>query len=140
MILVVDDHADTADVLKRLLKMDGYPALSVSTGQAALDYLATNTPDLIILDHWLPDISGFQVFAYLKSTPHLANIPVLMFSANDRSLREEALAKGITAFVTKASLDWNEIRTLLQSLLGPGTLPHHPPAPSPPKSSDRHCG
>src|SRR5579872_6915363 len=71
-------------------------------GRSALEYLAGQTPDLICLDLVLPEVSGYDVCDFIRKTPRLASIPVLMISARtlpaDRAYAEEV---GVSAYLTK---------------------------------------
>ena len=119
MLLVVDDHADTREVLVRLLRRDGYEAASVGSGIDAIEFLQANKPALVILDHSMPGMNGLDVLAQMKRDPRLADVPVIIFSANEGTLREQALQLGAAAYVLKASLDWSILRELIIQLAGP---------------------
>ena len=105
MILVVDDHADTRLVLIRLLKASGYEATGVCDGVRALHFLQTHRPELIILDCHMPCLDGFGVLRAVRSDAALADLHVLMFSA-DPAAEEHALRLGAQGFILKGSLDW----------------------------------
>jgi len=130
MILIVDDHQDTRNVLVRLLRMDGYEARAVSDGNEALSFLKTHVPRLIILDYGLPDMEGLDVFKQIRNDPRLSAVPVIMFSAYEGLRKEKALKAGVDAYVVKATLDWMFLQKEILRLAGPGTLPvTHPPMP-----------
>jgi CheY-like chemotaxis protein len=61
MVIVIDDHDDTRRVLLRLLRMDGYEALSFPSGKEALTYLQSNVPTLVLTDYSMPDMNGLQI-------------------------------------------------------------------------------
>jgi len=123
MLLVADDHADTREILVRLLKRDGYEASAVATGIEAIEFLRANKPLLVILDHSMPGMDGLEVLALMKKNPATANVPVIMYSAIEGALREQALEAGAAAFVLKASLDWSLLRAEIMRLAGPGQKP-----------------
>ena len=75
------------------------PALQ---GQLGVELAREHTPDLILLDLHLPDISGEEVLARLRSDPRTARIPVVMISADATpSTSERLLRAGAAAFLTK---------------------------------------
>ena len=83
MILLVEDHADTAAVMVRLLKHCGYDAAVVSTGAAALKWVQGTRPSVIVLDLMLPDMSGFDVMASVRRMPGLTDVPIVVVTGND---------------------------------------------------------
>ena len=126
MLLIADDHADTREVLVRLLKRDGYETVAVGSGTEAIEFLQKHRPSLVILDHSMPGMNGLDVLAQMKRDPRLADVPVIMFSATEGPLREQALAIGASAFVLKASLDWSILREQIIQLAGPGERRNDP--------------
>ena len=98
-VLVVDDEPMLRNLLCRLLRMEGYEVLEAEDGQAALDLVAREKPDLILLDVMLPARDGLDVLGDLRRT---SDIPVILVSA----LAEEAdrvlgLKMGADDYVTK---------------------------------------
>jgi class 3 adenylate cyclase/CheY-like chemotaxis protein len=79
-ILVVDDNASNRDLLSRRLSHDGHHVVRVDSGRGALDVLAVEDFDLILLDLLMPDLNGFQVLQRLKTAERLRDIPVIMIS------------------------------------------------------------
>ena len=100
MILVVDDHDDTRHVLIKLLNASGYEALGVCDGAQALLFLKTHRPKLMILDCHMPCLNGFDVLRAIRSDAALADLPVLMFSA-DAAAEGPALQHGAQGFIVK---------------------------------------
>jgi CheY-like chemotaxis protein len=133
MILVVDDHADTRIVLVKLLKHDGYAAVGVDCGQAALDFFKEAIPCLVLLDYTMPDMNGLEVFAEMKKDPRLAAIPTIMFSAYGDLVRQAALDAGVSAFVCKGSLDWVSIHAEILRFAVPRRLCEDAPPPQQPE-------
>jgi adenylate cyclase len=82
-ILVVDDNEINRDMLLRRLTREGYAVGTAENGRQALDLLATQPFDLVLLDILMPEINGFEVLARLKADEALRHIPVIMISALD---------------------------------------------------------
>ncbi|MCS7261138.1 MAG: SpoIIE family protein phosphatase [Anaerolineae bacterium] len=82
-ILVVDDSAQERAMLTRLLERMGHTVMSTSNGEEALECLANNEFDLVLLDLVMPDINGVQVLEHIRSDPSREHIPVLVISALD---------------------------------------------------------
>ena len=105
-ILVVEDNADTAALLRDLLEAEGYDVASVATGEAAFEALAV-TPDidLVVLDLMLPGMSGYEVIERMRALPELADLPVLVLSAlSSASARVRGLREGADDYMTKPFL------------------------------------
>jgi class 3 adenylate cyclase len=79
-ILVVDDNASNRDLLFRRLSHDGHQVTRAESGRRALEILAVEEFDLILLDLLMPELNGFQVLERLKADQRLHDIPVIMIS------------------------------------------------------------
>ncbi len=87
-VLIVDDEVRIRDLLVEVLADEGYAAVAVAHGQAALDYLHTHpAPCCIILDLYMPILDGWQFHRAQLRTPALAGIPVIVLSAVARALQ-----------------------------------------------------
>lgn len=71
-VLVVDDHADSVEVLAMLLEHIGYEVRTALTGRDALATAATFTPHAVLLNLGLPDLDGYAVLSELREMPPLA--------------------------------------------------------------------
>ena len=80
-ILVVDDEPSVRDALDRALRMDGYKVQLAADGQQALDQLAEQAPDAIVLDLLMPEVDGLEVCRRIRAVGD--RIPVLMLTARD---------------------------------------------------------
>jgi putative two-component system response regulator len=103
-ILVVDDDPGVQGMMRRILIRSGYNVLSAEGGQAALDKIAGQLPDLIVLDLSMPGIDGFEVATHLKSKPETQKIPILLITGLDTSKNHvKALDIGINDFLSKTA-------------------------------------
>jgi len=92
-ILVVDDSLSVRKVAERLLTEAGLEVAAVSSGEEALDWMSTKRPDLVIADVIMPDKSGFDVCAFVRSNAALADTPVILVSGFvDEELTRQAEA------------------------------------------------
>lgn len=80
-ILIIDDEPAITDVVAEVLIDEGYETLTAWGGRHALDLIAERRPDLMLLDLFMPEMSGLELLARLQSDEHLASIPVLMMTA-----------------------------------------------------------
>lgn len=101
-ILAVDDAKDSLMLLEFDLKEAGYEVITAESGEAALSLLQTNNVNLILLDMYMPGISGLTTLQEVKSQSDLAHIPVIMLSASgDEQQIVSALEFGADDYVTK---------------------------------------
>jgi CheY-like chemotaxis protein len=82
-ILIVDDLEDNRSVLERRLARQGHHVVCASGGLQALDFMAHDTFDLVLLDVMMPDLDGLAVLERLKASPKFRDVPVIMISALD---------------------------------------------------------
>jgi len=101
-ILAVDDAKDTLMLLDFDLAEEGYKVFTADCGELALKVLAEQNIDLILLDMYMPGISGLAMLQKLKAHSVLSNIPVIMLSASDDEDQiVAALEFGADDYVTK---------------------------------------
>ena len=101
-LLVVDDDELNRDMLSRRLEDHGFRVLTASTGVDALDVVASQPCDLVLLDVMMPDMSGLDVLASLRRTFTSRRLPVIMVTARVASRDVvEALELGANDYVTK---------------------------------------
>jgi class 3 adenylate cyclase len=82
-ILVVDDMETNRTLLSRRLSRDGHRVSTAEGGRQALELMAVEDFDLVLLDLMMPEMNGFEMLARLKADPGLHQVPVIMISALD---------------------------------------------------------
>lgn len=102
-IFLVEDNAGNKAVIKTILETNGAKVLSPFVTQHILEILSEYNPiDLIILDLMLPGaISGFELFATLRTNPLYAEIPIIAMSAADSSYMKKARDLGFSGYISK---------------------------------------
>ena len=101
-ILIVDDTPLNVKLLSAKLVHDYYTVASASNGVEALQKVAEEKPDLILLDVMMPEMDGFETCRRLKANPVTAHIPVVMITAlTDVADRVQGLAAGADDFLSK---------------------------------------
>lgn len=101
-ILVVDDVPENLELLFHLLTAEGYEVRRVLSGQQALQVVAADPPDLILLDIRMPGMNGYEVCSHLKTQPATATIPVIFLSAlDDVSDKVKAFSLGGVDYISK---------------------------------------
>jgi DNA-binding response OmpR family regulator len=101
-ILVVEDDPRTRTLLGRVLTEAGCVVTEIAEGRAAIDFLVNHVPDLVCLDLMLPEVSGHEICRFIRRTPALKDVPIVVISA--RTLPEDlAYARdiGASAYLVK---------------------------------------
>lgn len=101
-VLIVDDDDDVRLLCRVNLEFEGYRVREAVDGQAALDAVAAERPDVVLLDVMLPEVDGWTVLATLKDDPATHDLPVVMLTA--RSLEEDqrkGWSTGAAEYITK---------------------------------------
>jgi CheY-like chemotaxis protein len=100
-ILIVDDVPGNIKTLAVFLRGD-YATIVATNGQKALEAVASQNVNLILLDVEMPGMNGFEVLERLKSNPSTAGIPVIFVSGEgDKSAQDKGLEMGAVAYLTK---------------------------------------
>ncbi len=127
--LVVDDSKVGRLTMLKKLEAMGVKVDLAESGRQALDYLARQRPDVIFMDHMMPDMDGFEVTRRIKASPATRDIPVIVVSGNeDEAFFRDARASGASDAIAKPPA--NEVlETLLASL--PRRVVEAPAEPAP---------
>jgi DNA-binding response OmpR family regulator len=118
-VLLVEDEPNIAEAIRFILMRDGWQVSHVADGAEALGMVAGMRPDLIILDHMLPGLSGLEVLAALRADPATMRIKVLMLTARGQGRdREAAVLAGADRFMAKPFSNAEilaEVRAMMES-------------------------
>jgi two-component system cell cycle response regulator DivK len=102
LILYVEDNAENRLLVRRILSVEGYTVAEAENAKAALEFVQTQTPDLILMDINMPDMDGYTLTAQMKTMPDLFDIPIIALTANVmRGDRERTLAAGCDGYIQK---------------------------------------
>jgi PAS domain S-box-containing protein len=100
-VLIADDNADMRHYLVRLLS-ERFDVIAVANGQAALDAIRNQLPDLILSDVMMPELDGFGLLRELRDTPETRTTPIILLSARaGEESRVEGLDAGADDYLVK---------------------------------------
>ena len=101
-VLLIEDEANIAEAIMFILSRDGWQVTHLAEGRGAADTARRTGPDLVILDHMLPGLSGIEVLQALRGDPATRDVPVLMLTAKGLPRDREAAERvGVSLFMTK---------------------------------------
>ena len=101
-VLVVDDEPNIVLSLEFLMRQAGYDVRVARDGDAALAAIATQVPDLVLLDLMIPRRDGYEICQAIRQDPGCARTKIVMLTARSREIeREKGLALGADDYVTK---------------------------------------
>ncbi|HEX8907715.1 MAG TPA: response regulator [Anaeromyxobacteraceae bacterium] len=119
-ILIVDDEPNIVLSLEFLMQREGYQVATAADGDAALEALAAQAPDLVILDVMLPKMNGFDVCRRIRADPRWKGIRVLILTARGRDTEvSKGLGLGADLYVTKP-FSTKELMAQVRELLAAG--------------------
>lgn len=119
-VLIVDDYADTALLVQRLLARNGMGDVEVvSDPRAVIDHLPQLNPDLVLLDLYMPYVDGYTVLRHIRAWAGQTYLPVVVLTADTRpETLLRAVSDGATDFLAKpfnATEILVRVRNLLQT-------------------------
>ena len=101
-ILIVDDDPLAFITMESIFDGQPYQLIPAYNGSSALEKAGEIMPDLILLDVMMPDMDGFEICRRIRSTPRLAEVPIIILtSLDDRSSRLLGIEAGADDFISK---------------------------------------
>jgi two-component system alkaline phosphatase synthesis response regulator PhoP len=101
-VVVVEDEPDAAEMFAEMMRVSGFRVVKSHSSGPAINLIATEMPDVVILDVMMADISGLEVLKFMRSEPKLAQIPVIVVSAKSLPVDiKTGMDAGASAYLTK---------------------------------------
>lgn len=101
-VLIVEDEEDAAELFAEMMRISGFRVLKTSNSAPAIALMASEKPDVIILDIMMPEISGLDILRQMRRDPELANIPVVVVSAKSMPADiKNGMEAGASTYLTK---------------------------------------
>ena len=117
VILVVDDQIQNNELLEAYLVPEGYEIIKATSGEEALQKLADNQIDLILLDVMMPGMDGFEVTRRIRQDPKNKLMPIILVTAlKETEDRIQGIKAGCDDYISKP-FDKMELFARIQSLL-----------------------
>jgi two-component system phosphate regulon response regulator PhoB len=116
-VLIVEDEDNIALALAHVLKREGLEVSRVVDGEAGLQAIRDERPDLVLLDVMLPGMSGYEVCQNVRLEPELSDVKILIMTARGKAMeRRKGLALGADGFIAKP-FDLSELLERTRALL-----------------------
>lgn len=120
-ILIVDDEPNIVVPLQFLMEQNGYQALVAQSGEEALEAIAKEQPDLVLLDIMLPGIDGFEVCEIVRLKPEWRHIRIIFLTAKGRDVDiAKGMVLGADEYITKPFSNRQIIDAVTKLLKEPG--------------------
>lgn len=117
-VLIVEDDAELAEMLKILFEQHGISTIRASTGREAIRLSQQMNPDLLVLDLLLPGGDGFTVVEWLQQHSQLCHTPLVVYSVKELNrLERDRLTLGPTEFLTKGRVTIQEFEQRVMALV-----------------------
>lgn len=111
LVLVVEDHFDTREMVQTLLRHWGHETLGAETAEAGLALLATEKPKLIIVDGMMPGMNGAEFIRLVRTNEATMLIPIVLYTAvTDQIFIDNAIEKGANEIWIKGQVETDEMR------------------------------
>jgi DNA-binding response OmpR family regulator len=107
-ILVVEDHAPTREFVAESLMKRGYAVNTASDGAEARTRVASELPQLVILDLMLPKVSGFELLAEWRGNSRTANLPVFILTSKDLTPQEKDYLRANSSTLLHKQEQWQD--------------------------------
>jgi DNA-binding response OmpR family regulator len=119
-VIVVEDEADAAEMFAEMMRVNGFRVVKCFSSGPAINMIASETPDVVILDVMMPDISGLEVLRYMRRESQLAKIPVIVISAKSMpSDIKTGMDAGASVYLTKP-VGFLELKQAVEKVLADG--------------------
>ena len=117
LVVIVDDDQDLAETLVMLLEAEGYRALYALSGKTALALVEAESPNAVLLDYMLPDMSGGEVGQTIRALPSAREVRLLMYTSTPEEV-VRPLFDGYDVFLGKPVLHDRLVTALDRVLAG----------------------
>jgi len=101
-ILHIEDNSENRLLVRRLLESRGFNVIDAENATEAMDFVAGQTPDIILMDINMPGVDGYTLTSYFRTSPSLRRVPIVAITANVmKGDRERTLEAGCDGYIEK---------------------------------------
>ena len=119
--LVVDDNRETADGIVKMLSLIGFQARPAYSPRLAIESMARNLPQLLVLDVHMQGVDGGEVVRFIRRDPLLASVPILAVSSDTQdAIVEGVLSAGADAFLPKP-VEFDDLEKTVEKITKAGS-------------------
>jgi len=100
-VLVVEDHADTRELIAMLLNMAGYAVATAADGQQGITQASLQQPDIIVTDINMPNLTGTEMIKRLRNLQEFSSVPIIVLTAYGNDVALDAVTRGANKALAK---------------------------------------
>lgn len=120
-VIVIEDEPDAAELFAEMMRVNGFRVLKMYSSVPAIDLIAAEIPDLVILDLMMPDVSGLEVLRFMRQEPKLKDTPVIIVSAMSMPADiKVGMDAGASIYLTKP-VRYQDLKQAVERLTAPAT-------------------
>ncbi|MCW5554051.1 MAG: response regulator [Verrucomicrobiae bacterium] len=117
-VLIVEDHAETREMLRRVLEKEAWSVLEASNGKVALEKLNGTVPALILLDLMMPEKDGFEFMELLRQRGNSPRVPVIVITAKDLTEEDRRrLNGGVERIIQKGAANQEQLLAMVREVM-----------------------
>jgi DNA-binding response OmpR family regulator len=117
-VLIIEDEADAAELFAEMMRVSGFRVLKTTSSTPALSLIATEKPDIVILDIMMPEVSGLDILQEMRRDPALTGVPVILVSAKSMPADiRHGMEAGASTYLTKP-VGFLELKEAVERALG----------------------
>jgi two-component system cell cycle response regulator DivK len=114
-VMIFDDDVDLLEVCSIVLRTKNFNVLGFNKCSDIVQEVSSFSPNVILMDNWIPDVGGVKATQLLKKDPGLKSIPVIFFSANDRV--EDLAAEAGADFFLQKPFEIDELEAMVSKAI-----------------------
>ena len=118
LVLVVEDDANTRDLMERNLAKEGWSVVTAENGRVALSQVAVKIPAVILLDLMMPEMNGFEFMQELRRREEYKHIPVIVITSKDITEEDRRRLNGeVERIIQKSATSLDEVLAEVRALM-----------------------